>query len=335
MDDTEIKEAVKQAYDIYRLSTLGQKTKVTLYKDPETIDRTKMVADIYSWKPHSKKEVLIESEDSRFLIHFSKLFPQFKDKVEKFEICAVKKSRFEQYLTQIANYLNYFVNNYDTEDRLMTAYLKIQYMLVEKKAFDASNVDAFIDLIYATIFTPEICVLIRQMVEDNYLDDIERNKGANNGKKYLESLEFTNHHNKILLRISMGMKMIFPIMYHYFTINTIKPDELKEKRGVTVVYDFYFPLFDLFSDGINMFNKLYVYIKRNVLGASFYNKKIYDQRYIFGDDKSLLIEKFIKTQLIVNNMVKYAFNKTWDPKVKKYKENIIGLTSSVAQVKPL
>lgn len=303
--------------------------------EQQTIDRTKITAEINTWKPKSKKEVIVESEDQMFKVYFEKFFDE---KMKKFDIFYVRKSSFEPHLALSAKYINYFINRYDTENELVMGYLKLKYALDEAKNLDgtklftAENVHALIDLIYEVIFTDTMCDKIRRMVEGNYLDDIERDVTkykSNSNQDYLESLEFTNEHNKILLRISFGMRIICPVMYHYFCINKIKPDQLKSKKDVTVVYDFYYPLFGLFSDGVDMFNKLYVYIKRKVLDSSYHNQKIFNQRDIFGDDIMLIIERFVKTRLIVDNMVKYKFNQTWDPKKNKYNENIIGLNKTI------
>jgi hypothetical protein len=118
-------------------------------------------------------------------------------------------------------------------------------------------------------------------------------------------------------------------MFHYFTKNKIKPDELKPKRDVSIIYDFFSPTLDLFQDNVNIFNKLFVYVKRKVVDSAFHNEKIFRQREIFGDDPALLIEKFIKKQFISENIVKYRFNKNWDPKKKKYAENPIGFNKTI------
>ena len=95
------------------------------------------------------------------------------------------------------------------------------------------------------------------------------------------------------------------------------------------MYDFNKPAMDIFQGDVNMFNKLYVYVKRKVIDSNFHNEKIFRQREIFGDDPGLLIEKFVKKQLIAENIVKYKFNKNWDPKKKKYDENPIGLNKTI------
>ena len=89
---------------------------------------------------------------------------------------------------------------------------------------------AYIDFLYEVMFTPTMVEKICAMVDENYLDDIEsadgedtgKRKYVKNDKKHLESLEFTNQHIKILLRISFGMKIMSPALFHYTQINHIK-----------------------------------------------------------------------------------------------------------------
>jgi hypothetical protein len=249
----------------------------------------------------------------------------------------VKKSSYEEHLRVFSSYIDYFINRYDPENELVTAYLKIKYEIDKVGAFTRENPQALIDLIYELIFTPSMCQKIRDMVHDNYLDDIEKvspdvTYKQNTDKRYLESLEFKNIHIEILLRISFAMKLIVPVMFHYFTKNKIKPDELKPKRDVSIIYDFFSPTLELFQDNVNIFNKLFVYVKRKVVDSAFHNEKIFRQREIFGDDPALLIEKFIKKQFISENIVKYRFNKNWDPKKKKYAENPIGFNKTISKI---
>lgn len=293
--------------------------------------RAKRSAEINTWKPRNKEEVITESDGNIFIVNFDKVFHD--PEAKKYNNFCIKKSSYEEHLKTYSRYINYFINKYDPENELVTAYFKLKYMIDVENRFTKDNVHALIDAIYQIVFTPSICDKITRMVHDNYLDDIERPTSdeykhpADN--KYLESLEFKNIHIEILLRISMADKIIVPIAYHYFTKNHIKPDELTDKNNVNIMYDFNKPAMDIFQGDVNMFNKLYVYVKRKVIDSNFHNEKIFRQREIFGDDPGLLIEKFVKKQLIGENIVKYHFNEVWDPKKKKYKENPIGLNKTI------
>ena len=292
--------------------------------------RANRSAEINTWRP-KKSEVITESDGNIFIVNFDKVFHD--PNAAKYNKFCVKKSSYDEHLKIYAQYINYFINKYDTENELVSAYFKLKYMLDAENMFTKDNPYALIEAIYDIIFTPSICDKIIRMVHDNYLDDIERpsdedyKKGAEN--KYLESLEFKNIHIEILLRISTAFKIITPVMYHYFTKNRIKPDDLTQKRDISIVYDFHKPALKLFQGDVDIFNKLFVYVKRKVVDSCFHNEKIFRQREIFGDDPGLLIEKFVKKQLIAENIVKYKFNKNWDPKKKKYDENPIGLNKTI------
>ena len=301
-----------------------------MQEETKAVDPRNVQAEIYTWKPKNKGEVIVESKENIFIVHFDKALKQPEMKI--YNEFFIKKSSFEKYLLTISKYINYFVNRYDTENELVTALSKLKCSIDKEKMFTKENPYALIDLIYELVFTDTMCQKIRQFVDDNYLDDIEKDTGGKyntGGKAYMESLEFDNNHIKILLRISFGMKIILPIMYHYFAVNSIKPKEIKSRNDISIVYDFYIGLFPLFSDNVNMFNKLFVYIRRKVVDSDYHNHKILEQRDIFGEDIATVIERFIKKQLISENIVKYKFNRTWDPKKGKYEENIIGFNKTV------
>lgn len=230
----------------------------------------KKEAKINKWKP---KEVdrMVACDKKIFYMFFDKVIdaPEEFCKYNKFHIT---KASYEKQLDIISRYINYFLKFYDYERELMLAFVKIKFAIDKERLFTADNPDQLIDLIYEILFTDSMVKKINQMVEDNYLDDIEsseESKKYTKDKKHLESLEFTNQHIKILLRISFGMKCIAPILFHYVYISKMKLDKTSD-----LIYRFYRRLFVIFadypenadwSDGpppkIDMYNKLFVYVK--------------------------------------------------------------------------
>lgn len=361
-------------------------------------DKTsRKVPKIYSWKP-KKNQIFVERDGKLFVCHFDKITG-----IEKYAALRnfiIKKESYKNQLDSITSYINFFMNCYDPDNELAIAYLKLKYEIDKQKHFTKDNMGALIDFIYDIIFTPTMVEKIRNMVYDNYLDDIEntstddKKKYKKNEKKHLESLEFTNMHIKVLLRISMGIKIIAPVLFHYVAKNNIKID-----KDSDTIFRFYYPLFDLFgtaetydyfdkdgnfiddsirdgvdSDGqdryrkidysdlepriksgelvidktnpinpryveesgnyyeftkINMYNKLYVYVKAKVSENNSNNSPIYAQREIFGTDLFSVINAFTRRVLISENIVKYKFNAHWNPVKKKYDENIVGLNKTV------
>lgn len=230
-------------------------------RKPSPIQEQKIKkSKIVTWKP-DPSDCLVHSDGRLFYVEFDRIFNQTK--LGAYNKFYIKKSSYEKQLEVIVRYINFFMKFYDTEHEMATNYLKIKYTIDKEKRFTEDNPEELIDLIYEIFFSDSIIAKINQLVEDNYLDDIESSeeskKYINKEKKHLESLEFTNKHIKILLRISFGMKCISPIMLHYVFMNNIKID-----KDSDLIYNFYRRLFDIFTDGVQLYNKLFVYVSLGV-----------------------------------------------------------------------
>lgn len=199
---------------------------------------------IDKWTPKSS-QCIVEPDNKIFLCHFDRVFQQ--PKLERYNKFYIQKLSYINNLELITKYINYFINCYDSDNELISAYLKIKFETDEKRSFTENNMEAYISFLYEVLFTDTIINKINMLVDDNYLFDIEGNdskkkKYQKNDRKHLESLEFTNQHVKILLRISFAMKLMAPCMLHYHSINSIKLEKDSDN-----IYRFYKPLFDIFG----------------------------------------------------------------------------------------
>lgn len=291
--------------------------------------RAKRKSKINTWHP-GPKSTYVSRNGKNFVVHFDKIYGMTK--LKNYNSFPITKTSYQNQLDTIVRYTNFFIHFYDEEQELPNAYLKLRTVMdVDDCPFGPDDKEAFIDFLYQIMFTPTMVEKIKRMVEENYLDDIEsgpldeKKKGYKaNEKKHLESLEFTNKHIKILLAISFGMKILCPVMFYFCQNNGIVID-----KKTLVIYNFYEKLFDIFNEDCNMFNKLYVYVKTKVLESNSNNAIMYDQRQIFGIDLYTVISQFTKVILISENMVKYKFNEHWNPKQRKYSENIIGFNKTI------
>ena len=348
---------------------------------------------INEWRPSNPKEVIVKADGKLFICNFKNAIPDYQrplnkegKEIENFEKFYINKNSYESQLGIITQYANFFMNVYDTDNELVLAYLKIKEALDAQEMFTEEDVESYIDFIYTFMFTPTIVSKIKQMVDDNYIDDIEctdetKKKYVKNDRKHLESLEFTNIHIKILLAISFGMKIMSPCLFHYLYIN-----KMKIESGSDIIYRFYKRLFKIFGIGntydhfddighlleenidpavlknmheagevyvdyddmghpfytdfntpptyyrlseINMYNKLFVYVKTKVQESNANNQVMFEQREIFGVDLYSVIRQFTNKVIISENVVKYKFNSEWDSKQKKFRENIIGFNKTI------
>ena len=69
---------------------------------------------------------------------------------------------------------------------------------------------------------------------------------------------------------------------------------------------------------INMYNKLFVYVKAKILESNSNNSLLFEQREIFGDDIYTIIHKFTNNVLISDTMFKYTFD-----------NNVIGFNKTI------
>ena len=300
----------------------------------EWTEKTAPKAPITQWKPKRDKSDLYSEADGRvFIFHFEKF--DLPDKVATYDRFFVNKLSYGSQLPTICSYINYFIKKYDLDHEIPTAYLKLKFSidkLVDEdtglNVYNEGTMDQFISLIYEVMFTPTVVDKIKRLVEDNYLDNIESTDNSRylkDSKKHLESLEFRNIHVKVMLRISFGMKLIAPVMCHFFYVNHMKPE-----RDSDVIYNFYSRLFDLFNEpGMSLYNKLFVYVKAKVLENKSHNTVIFEQREILGWDGYVVINSFLRKVLISETIIKYTFSEHYSPKTKKYQENIIGFNKTI------
>ena len=272
-------------------------------------NKNKKVSEITTW---TAKKKLFEKDGDLFIARFERVFD--KEGIEQYDQFKINKKSYANIMDTITDYLNYFVDKFDDDNELISAYYALKNIIDKQKDFNGDNMKAFIVLMYEILFTPEICKKIADLVTENYHDDIDNNVKTPN-KEYLESLEFNNLHVMIMLRISFGMKMIIPVMCHFFSVNKIKSG-----NDNNFIYLFFRPLFDIWNDEANLYNKVYVYIKSRVVESYAMNKIIFGQREIFGKDLYLIASDFTRRVLISDNMPKYTFLE---------KGNVVGFNKTV------
>lgn len=299
-----------------------------------TKEKNDRIPPIGKFKP-SKRSTFVEADSKNMVAHFSKLYGT--ENISALEKFTIQKISYDNQLDQICKHINFFEYKYDTDHELMLAYLKIKYEIDYRKRFRIpigstqreidKHIRMFVPYMYEIIFKEtNIVQHIEDFVEENYLDDINSTNNANDTREYLESLEFTNDHIKLMLKISMGMRLISPVIFHYFFVNGVKTPKYSDR-----IYLCYRNLFDDVFDthGVNIFNKLFVYVKSKVISSFKQNQKIVDKREIFGEDVSTTIASFIRNCVISENMVKFAFPSTWDEKHNQYKENTKGFVKVI------
>lgn len=267
-------------------------------------DACKQIPKLTSnWNPKNK---LIERENKEFIIHFDKILNN--PAMGHYNAFYIGKTSYSNQLDLIVRYVSYFIEYYDTDQELIVGYLKLKHDIDVNHKYTIDNMDELIHDIYEVLLTPSIEKNIDKVVEYNNTIDIENDvngKKYKTSRKYVESLEFNNVHTRLMHKISYAMKIICPVMLHYFVVN-----RLKASGDNDYIYRFYEPLLgNRMSDSVNIYNKLYVYVKCKIQENRSQNSLMYEQRDIFGKDISTLAQEFLRKRIISENMFKYVFDK--------------------------
>lgn len=259
------------------------------------------------WMPN-KSDSIVKYDGKLVIVPFDKIFNN--STIGVLNAFNILKESYVTKLNIVTHYINYFIKFYDEDNELLLAYLKLKAMADDKER--KLTLPIFIQFVYNVLLSESMRNKIIDLVEDNYYIDV----ASNDGKKYNESLEFTTEHAKILMQISMAMKLMIPVMFHF--INKIKYDKEKERtknRSKThhfsykpFIYRFYAGLFDVFGGEVDIYNKLWIstWSKINVHHSA--NKPIWEQRAIYGTTTVTHMDELLRDKIICETIFKYVFN---------------------------
>lgn len=251
-------------------------------------------ADEESGSPRYRdpKDEIIRYDGKLMIIPFDEIF---KHPNKGFNTFVIKKESYVKQLPEISLYINYFIKFYDDNQELLMTYLMLKHQIDNKKK--SVKLKAFIKMMYSVLFTPTILEKISKMVEDNYYIDLTSKKDV----KYAETLQFTNDHAKIMMKISIAMKLMVPILFHYINRNNIGKE--------TPLYVFYDELFYMFDTNVDIQMKLRITVSAKIKKHFNNNSILWSQREVMGMDPLIYTNTLLKDNIISETMVKYRFHK--------------------------
>lgn len=229
-------------------------------------------------------------EDKEIRIPFSKIFDRNLEHLEKFSL--KKKRTYVNIVNDILEQNNMLIEK-DKDKTLITAYLYIKF-LIDTKAFNSK--EELRNEIYSKIINDRTLGYIKEIVEENYKFNLDQEVN----KKFNPGLQFTNHHNKLLLTISMATKFIIPLITHYLFMN---PNEKDISEFLLYMYD---PLF-VIDDTVDLWNKLYEAVFSRVVTTRYSDHVFWSTVKILGrsiQDLTTLLTK----KLIIDIIPKYIFS---------------------------
>jgi hypothetical protein len=274
------------------------------------------VIPVDNWEPEPE-DIYATFKGKTFIIEFDKIFK--RNTITDFNYFDISmKEAYYKRLDMISLYINYFIKFYDPDKELIMAYLRLKY-LIDAKHISRIKRNSFIKTIQKTMFTDSMCEKIKKMSMDNYHVDLSSNekskKGANNN--YAEVLQFNEHHAEILMRISIAIKFVIPVVLHFIKTYYGKP-EVK-----SYLYKYYEPLFKnkILTEDVNILGKLYCTIATRVNSHSKPDKAMYDKHEVLGSSVETFIDTLFHKNIITDTVFLY-----------KFKGNIINYNSVILKL---
>lgn len=264
------------------------------------------------WNP-SPDDIVFDVTGQMIRVDFNKII---KTEIpEDFKMCIIKKISYCNWMANAfskrkvndeeveveikggCHYINYFIKFYDPEGELLHSYLKLKY-IIEETGGRSIKPKAMKKLIYKILFTSSIQSKIKQMTEDNWYLDVTPDPK----KKYPEELKFNNTHAKILMNLSISIKMMIPIVMHYLNVTGLFDDD---SNNIT---PFFLGTFDMFSGEVDIYNKLWITVSYKVNRSLSEDETLWHKHEMFDKEERSYIHELVHTNIIRDAIFRYVFN---------------------------
>ena len=259
------------------------------------------VVPVDEWIPNPE-DLVVTYAGKTMIVPFNRIFE--RNTVESINVfdLALKEAYYKK-LDTITKYINYFLKYYDPDKELIMAYLKLKHMIDSVKTKKLRR-EALITYVNKWLFSKSMCAKLSAMSKDNYRVDLTPKKKKKGGKDYPVGLQFNEHHAEILMRISLSIKILIPVVMHY--IKTFKT----KKEVKDHLYEYYMPLFSnpLLNDGVNILNKLYESISVRVGSRGKKDRVVYDKHEALGSSVESFIEDLRQKNIITDTVCGYKYN---------------------------
>lgn len=174
------------------------------------------------------------------------------DTIRKLTYAELTKKSFINNINLTVRYINYFIEYFDDDDELMSAYFQLMLQIHFTKLH--MTVENFVDAVFASIATESMVEKVIRMVEYN----VDKNMIKKSERSYDESIQLTVEHLKAIMGVSCFHKFAIPIVSHFYTVRRKELEEegWNDKDLYYYVFSSFIPLFDEYYD-ISLYGKLY------------------------------------------------------------------------------
>ena len=216
----------------------------------------------------------------------------------------VSKKSFINKLNNSLRYINYFIEYFDDDDELMSAYFN---MMMQIMSVDVElDPETFIENLYSYFSTDSLIEKIAKMVEYNTSETLIKKTD----KTYDESIQLTIDHLKAIMAVSCIHKFIIPIVGHYYCMKSryLKDAGISDKDLYIMAFGSFMSVFDEYYD-IELYEKLYCTAGTRIKKTINQEAAMWNRRYRFGTTMTSYANQLMK-DFIVDISQKAVFSKS-------------------------
>ena len=224
--------------------------------------------------------------------------------VRRLSYAEVSKKAFINKLNNSLRYINYFIEYWDDDDELMSAYF---HMMVQIMSTEINlDPETFVEGLYAYFATDSMKEKIARMVEYNTDETLIKKTD----KSYDESIQLTIDHLKAIMAVSCIHKFIIPIVDHYCCMKSrlLKDANITDKDLYITAFGEFMSAFDDYYK-ISLYDKLYCTASTRIKKTMNQESTMWDRRYRFGTTVTSYATKLMKN-FIVDISQKAVFSKS-------------------------
>lgn len=262
------------------------------------------------WIVKSKGGVYKVDNNRDLIVRFDKHLKVTKnDIVNKFFI---SKESYKNRIGKIAGYANYFFNYYDPHKTTLNK-IGILKALIDNKSKRVKK-KYFTSLLIDYVFTDDCKDAIEKMVEENYLNILDKDNDAK--IRHLE-LVINDAYGKKIMCAVIAINIVYPLIIHYVITHNKKNDDL---------YEYFVPIMDMFSDEkIDIHEKIALYVWTHIQINVKRNKKSWRQRLQLGDmGKDEFYDICLRKYIITDALPSLIFDKHMGAYFNRYIDQQLG-----------
>ncbi|WP_301204469.1 hypothetical protein [Bacteroides acidifaciens] len=245
------------------------------------------------WEPETPEDRVVNVTKGNFIAPICATYGLNIDPNMRFDhfVLSTKKCyNSNDMRAHLFQYINYFEKFYDT-DREYIAVLYRLKTIMDKYDSTLYPCNAFFYDMYRYILTGELERKVARMVDDNYTLEL------NYVNMRSPSLQYTDYHAKLLLRMSILMDLCIPLLTNYAYMHRV--DNIDDY--LIAFFDYILNLYD-----VDMYSKLYDTAYTNIYTNQKTNQGVWDKQDIRAIDITTHSTHSVRN-IILNIMPKYTF----------------------------